>query len=128
METDRRRHARYERANLELDVARPGIKGILTLNPNSECMDFGLAGLRFGSNEQFRIGEHLILDLRVYGVVVNELQAEVISCIPQSGGMYCTGVRFCFELKTMQRPEISHALLHIEDKLRAVQEYPFAVD
>ncbi|MEX2328016.1 MAG: hypothetical protein WD558_09820 [Pseudomonadales bacterium] len=128
METDRRRHARYHRANLELDVARPGIKGILALSPTSECMDFCLAGLRFGSRQQFETGEYLVLDLRVYGIVINELAAEVMSCTPEENGSYCTGVRFCFEQKSMQNPEISHALLHIEDRLRAAQKYPFAAN
>ncbi|MCB1693460.1 MAG: PilZ domain-containing protein [Pseudomonadales bacterium] len=125
MEKERRRHRRYQRSDLELDVARPGIKGILSINPTSECLDFSLAGLQFSSPKQFSKGEKLILDLRVYEIHIRELKAQVITSKARAKGLFCTGVRFCFEEKSMQRPEISHALLQIEDKLRSAQEYPF---
>jgi hypothetical protein len=124
MERDRRRHARYERADLVLEVAHTGIKGILTVNPHTECMNFSLAGLQFGSSERFKRGDRLILDLRVQNLEADELRAEVISSQERQTGEFCTGVRFCFEEKPMQRPEISHVLLQIEDKLRLVQEFP----
>ena len=127
MDKERRRHARYHRADLELDVARPGIKGILQLSASSECLDFSLAGLQFGSTTKFKEGEYVIIDLRVYDVAVRELRAEVVSCVPkelEDQCMYCTSVRFCFEMKSMQRPSIKRALLQIEDKLRVATEYP----
>lgn len=113
---------------MHLDVARPGIKGILQINPTSECLDFSLAGLNFGSSQQFRRGERLIIDLRVYDIEVHELRAEVITSQRRDNGLYCTGVRFCFEEKSMQKPEISHALLKIEDKLRVANEYPLSTN
>ena len=121
---ERRRHARYKRADLALNVARPGIKGILNVSPFSECLDFGIAGLQFGSTEEFQVGERLIVDLRVFELEVRELNAEVVSCEQKADRMFCTNVRFCFELKRMQRPEISRVLLRIEDRLRMVQQYP----
>jgi len=124
MKIERRRHPRYEGADLAVDVARPGIKGILEVHPNSECLNFSLGGLRFGSNQQFQEGEPLIVDLRVHEIEIAELHAQVVACTPHDGGMYCTGVRFCFEDKNMQRPEVSRALLQIEDKLRVAQEFP----
>jgi len=124
MPKERRRHLRYQRADLVLEVARPGIKGMLRITPSSECLDFAIAGLQFGSKERFKKGERLVLDLRVYDVEVRELLAQVVSSQPREDNMYCTGVRFCFELKSMQRPEISRALLRIEDKLRVAQQYP----
>ena len=126
MDQERRRHARYERADLVLDVARPGIKGILSINPSSECLNFSLAGLQFGSKQPFKKGERLILDLRVYELEADEIRAQVVNCQDHGDGTWCTGVRFCFEEKPMQRPEISHVLLQIEDKLRLAQEFPHA--
>lgn len=126
MEHDRRRHIRYRKADLEVDVAKPGIKGMLTISPSSQCLDFCLAGLRFESDQAFEPGETLFLDLRVYGVAVREIKARVISCVPHERH-YCVGVRFCFEEKSMQRPEISHGLLHIEDRLRTAQAFPINV-
>ncbi len=124
MDIDRRRHARYERADLELSVARPGIKGMLSLKPTSECLNFSLAGLQFGSDKMFNKGEHLILDLRVYDIEADELLAEVVNTVSHDDGTFCTGVRFCFEEKRMQRSAISHALLQIENRLRLAEEFP----
>ena len=109
---------------MSLEVVRPGIKGILKVAPSSECIDFAIGGLRFGSAEQFQKGERLVLDVRVNDVEVRELLAQVVSSQPRDRSTYCTGVRFCFEAKSMQLPEISRALLRIEDKLRVAQEYP----
>lgn len=126
MDSERRRHARYQKADLSLDVARPGIKGILSLNPTGECLNFSLAGLNFGSSQAFQLGERLVLDLSVYDISVSELKAEVVNTTKREKDLYCTGVRFCFEEKAMQKPEISHALLQIEDKLRVAEQYPYA--
>ena len=124
MNDDKRRHTRYSRVDLALDVARPGIKGILKVSPTSECLDFGIAGLQFGSSEQFRKGERLVLDLRAYDLEAREIIAQVVSSEPRGDAMFCTSVRFCFELKRMQRPEINRVLLRIEDKLRMAAQYP----
>ncbi|XOV88823.1 MAG: hypothetical protein ACFHX7_02815 [Pseudomonadota bacterium] len=124
MDKERRRHARYERADLELSVARPGIKGMLSLNPTSECLNFSLAGLQFGCNKLFQPGERLILDLRVYDIEADELLAEVVNAASHEDGTYCICVRFCFEEKRMQRASINHALLQIEDRLRLAEAFP----
>lgn len=121
---ERRRHTRYNQADLALNVTRPGIKGILRVTPFSECLDFGIAGLEFGSTEQFRHGERLVMDLRVYELEVRELIAQVVSCQSKGEAMFCTNARFCLELKSMQRPEINRILLRIEDRLRMAQQYP----
>lgn len=126
MEQERRRHTRYEQNELELSVARPGIKGILSVNPTCECLNFSLTGLQFGSEQVFKIGERLILDLRVFDVMAEELRARVVNCESNDDGMYCTCVRFCFEEKSMQRDDINHALLRIEDRLRICNEYPLS--
>ena len=126
MEQERRRHARYSQSDLELEVARPGIKGILSVNPSAECLDFSLTGLQFGSDQPFRQGEKVIVDLRVYDLRADELRASVVSSEKKDNGMWCTRLRFCFEDKSMQKPEISHSLLKIEDRLRIATEFPMS--
>jgi hypothetical protein len=109
-----------------LDVARPGIKGILSINPDCDCMNFSLAGLQFGSQKEFKKGEKIILDISVSGVVINEMIGQVMTVQEIDDCKFCIGVRFCFEEKSMQHPEISRALLQIEDKLRLAEEYPYS--
>ncbi len=123
MSTERRRHERYDNEQLVLNVARPGIKGILRLNPTAACLNFSLAGLQFGTEQAFEIGERLILDLCVDDIELTELMIEVRSCKLEESNMYCCGVSFCFDNKRMQKPEIRHCLLKIEDRLRTYTEY-----
>lgn len=124
MEHERRRHTRYTQTELELSVARPGIKGILSVKPTVECLDFSLTGLQFGSDQPFRIGEKVIMDLAVFDLRADELLASIVSTEKLDSGLWCNRVRFCFEDKSMQKPEISRQLLRIEDRLRIAAEFP----
>ena len=123
-ESERRRHPRYPKGALELKVARPGIKGILTLNPEAECLNFSRSGLQFESDRPFKVGERLVGDLNVLDVAFNELYAIVMSVKEDADGLLCCGIRFCMEERRMQKPKIMHALLQIEDKLRATHAFP----
>ncbi len=126
MSDERRRHERYGNEQLVLNVARPGIKGILRLNPTAECLDFSLTGLQFSSKQKMRVGEKLVLDLCVHDVELTEIYGEVISCHPVDDKLWCSGVRFCLDDKRMRKSRIVHCLLKIEDKLRSLSQYPAA--
>lgn len=110
--------------NLELTVARRGIVGFLRLNPTADCLDYSQTGLQFGSNQEFKIDEKLVLDLRVRDMELDEINAIVLECEQLDNGLYCTRVKFCFLEKHMRNPRIMHALLQIEDRLRIEREYP----
>jgi hypothetical protein len=115
---ERRKFQRYDHSGLTINVARPGLAGFLAVNPRSECLDFSLAGLRFGCQQSFRPGEKLILDLCVAdGVVVKSREED--------DGSWCTGVKLCFKQRRMQSPHITRKLLQIEDRLRCAQAYPY---
>ncbi len=126
MDEERRRHPRYPKGSLELKVARPGIKGILTLNPDAECLNFSGTGLQFESDRRFKVGERLVVDLSVFDVALHEINAIVMSVKEEADGIRCCGVRFCLEDRPMQKPKIMHALLQIEDKLRTTEAFPHA--
>lgn len=125
---ERRRYPRYERADLVLTVARPGISGFLRLNPTAQCLDFSITGLQFGSDQTFQIGEKLILDLSVYNVSLDEIPVYVVKSQQEPGGIWCTGVRFCFDTKRMRSPKVHRSLLQIENRLRQAEEFPFLND
>jgi PilZ domain len=126
MSDERRHHERYDNEQLVLNVARPGIKGFLRLNPTAECLDFSLAGLQFASEQVMQPGEALVLDLCVYDIELMEIYGEVVSCTQLDNGLWCCGVKFCLEDKRMKRPGIRHRLLQIEDKLRTLSQFPTA--
>ena len=124
MNDERRNHERFENVQLVLNVARPGIKGFLRLNPTAECLDFSLAGLQFASKQVMQPGEPLVLDLCVYDIELTEIYGEVVSCIQEDNGLWYSGVKFMLEDKRMKKPAIRHCLLRIEDKLRSLSQYP----
>ncbi len=126
MSEERRYSERYENDQLILNVARPGIKGMLRLNPTVECLDFSLKGLQFASKQRFKPGQILILDLCVHELELMEMYGEVVSCKQEENGLWRCGVRFCLEDKRMQKREITHCLLKIEDKLRSFCHFPAA--
>lgn len=124
MNDDRRHNERYNNERLVLNVARPGIKCFLRLNPTAECLNFSLTGLQFTSEQVMQTGEALVLDLCVYDIELMEIYAEVVSCTPEGDDLWCSGVKFCLQDKRMQHPDIRHRLLKIEDKLRSLSRYP----
>ncbi len=126
MSDERRHYERYDNQQLALNVARPGIKGLLRLNPTAECLDFSLAGVQFTTEQVMQPGEALVLDLCVYDIELTEIYAEVVSCTQLENGLWCCRVKYCLEDKRMQQQDIRHCLLKIEDKLRSLKQYPTA--
>ena len=126
MSDERRHHERYDNLQLVLNVARPGIKGLLGLNPTAEWLDFSLAGLQFVSEQVMQPGEVLVLDLCAYDIELTEIYGEVVSCTQEDNGQWYCSVKFCLEDKRMKQPDIMHCLLKIEDKLRSLRQYPTA--
>lgn len=123
VEDKRRKHERYNNEQLVLHVARPGIKGILKLNPTAECLNFSRTGLQFVSNPPLKIDEKVVLDLLIYYIELDEIRGEIISHKPLDNGQCCHGVPFCD--KRMNNADITQLLL-IEDRLRTAQQYPIA--
>lgn len=124
MREEKRHQDRYAIEQLVLSVARPGIKGFFRPNPKIECRNFSLSGLQFASQQPMKPGERLVLDLRYFDINLTEIYGEVVSCDQSGTGSWRCGLRFCFDDKRMQKREISHRLLKIEDKLRSLTEYP----
>ena len=124
MNDEKRNHERYNDERLILNVARPGIKGFLRLNPKADFVDFSLAGLQFKSKQALKPGEALVLDLCIHDIELMEIYGEVVSCKQEDRGLWCCGVKFCFEDKRMKRPNIKRSLLQIEDRLRSLNLYP----
>lgn len=122
---ERRKYQRYDRSDLVINVARPGLAGVLGFNPRGKCLNFSLEGLQFGSQQPFQAGEKVILDLCVADITLKELNGMVVKSQQEDDGSWCTGVRLCFDQRRMQDPHITRKLLQIEDKLRCAQIYPY---
>ena len=52
--SERRQHPCYPRDSLDLKVTRPSIKGMLTLNPEADRLNWSQSGLQFDSDRKSR--------------------------------------------------------------------------
>ncbi len=124
MDDDRRRHTRYQNDQLTLSVARPGIRGILRINPTAECLNFSRDGLQFACDQTFKIGERVVLDLQIYNLELDEIKGEVMTQRTLENGLCCHGIRFCKDDKRLHKPDVRNKLLVIEDRLRTATVFP----
>lgn len=127
MSSDTKHQATTPINEVAIDVAQPGIRGILSINPDAQCFNLDRSGLRFGCKKNFEPGQRLILDVRAFNIAVNELIAVITNHEQLDNGSWCCEARFCFEEKHMKQPHVFHALLQIEDRLRSSQSYPTTI-
>jgi len=125
---ERRKYERYPQVDLVVRVARPGLKGILKVNPTGECLDFSVTGIGFSCNQKLKIGEKLIVDLEFHDFCLTELLCEVVSSVANENKTYCCHLRFCLEDKHMQTPQLEYCLLRIEQYLKNHMRYDEAVN
>lgn len=111
--------------NIVLSVARPGLTGILRVNPaSSKCLEICSSGIQFRSNQQFFAQEKLVLDLFFHDTNMKELNAVVSESQNDQEGRWSTRANFCFKAKRMQKPSVTTKLLSIIDRLRMEDEFP----
>lgn len=123
---EKRRYQRFENQSLSLDIARPGIKGIIRTNPTAECLNFSRTGLQFDCTQELNLDEKLVIDISVDDIVLRDLSAAVVSCKETEAGSYCYGARFCLEQSKMKKETIHRNLLRIEEKLKLFENFPVA--
>ncbi|MBV1879137.1 MAG: PilZ domain-containing protein [Pseudomonadales bacterium] len=128
MQQEKRKHIRYSGKCifdlLEISVSRPGIREFLKLSPTVQCLDFSLSGLQISSDQHFYIGQKLIIDFLLRDIELIEISAVVITCNEGEPGKFSVGSRFCFSSPRMQDPIVKHALLQIEARCKAADEFP----
>ena len=122
--SDKRRYRRYENRSLTVDIARPGIKGIIRTNPTAECLNFSRTGLQFDCGQYLKVDEMLVIDIAVDDIELRDLSASIVTCKQKDDGEWCYGARFCLEKPKMKKDSIHRNLLRIEEKLRTLLDYP----
>ena len=116
---EKRRYTRFPNHQLNITVARPGIKGIFRANPTAGCVDFCRTGLQIESDQKLEVSDRLMVDISLDDLALQDLPAEVTACHETSKGRYCYGLKFCFDNPLMQHDRIFHYLLLFEEKLRS---------
>lgn len=117
---DKRRYERFPNKALKLTFAKPGIRGIFSAKPSTECTNFSRTGLQFDCTTELMPGEKLLIDIELEEISLRELKAEVVTRQTSPGGDWCYGVRFCLE--DTSKSHVFHALLMIEDRLKTIRD------
>ena len=123
----KKQHYRYSRHlpnDLMIQVARRGFMGLLKLSPNTKCIEFSLSGMRFQSDQPFKVNQTLVIDLCLRDIEAKEINAVVLNCIASGDHHFCTEVEFCFESRHMQHKRVEQVLRMVEDKFRLAEEFP----
>lgn len=121
--SERRGMPRYPHGDLDVQVHKPGLRGVLRTSYRARCVDFSLSGLQVDSRQQFKIGEQVIIDLHLLDVFVQEMNGVICTARPQADG-YRYGLRFCFEAgKHMRTSWVSDCLRRIAGHLKQLSVY-----
>ena len=107
-----------------IQVALRGFMGLLKLSPNTEFIEFSLSGIRFQSDQPFKVNQTLVMDLCLCGIEAKEINAVVLNCTASGDNHFCTAVEFCFENKHMQHKRVEQVLQMVENKFRLADEFP----
>ena len=122
-DTERRGSPRYPHGDLGVQVHTPGLRGVLLMPPTTQCVDFSLSGVQVDCRQHFRVGDHVIIDLRLLEVRVEEMSGVVCTARPEGDG-YRYGLRFCFEAgKHMRTAWVSDCLRRIAGHLKQHSVY-----
>ncbi len=121
---ERRRHPRFPRGDLNVQIHRSGWAGVWLRSPATRCVNFSRSGLQVECDQSFKVGDTLIVDLLLNDISVEELCAKVCSVRTSAGQPNRYGLRFCFEdARHMRSPRTAHALKQIEACLRTHSGY-----
>jgi hypothetical protein len=106
--------------NLEVELHRPGLLGMFRRPIVAECLEFSLTGIQVESDVEFKISEHLIVDLKLHDLRVEELPC-VVRSVSVSDGRRCYEIEYDRERR--DRANTLHCLRHIETHVRHQMEH-----
>lgn len=121
MSDEKRRYERFSNTTVSVQVSRPGIRGFIRSNPEGDCLNFSRTGMQFDCRQPLESGEKLVLDIEVDEILLQDLNAEVVTRQKTDTGAYCHGVRFCLE--DVSKDKVFHCLLQIEDRLKSRHQF-----
>ena len=98
--------------------------GLLKLSPNTESIGFSLSGIRFQSDQPFKVNQTLVIDLCLCSIEAKEINAVVLDCNAYGDNHFCAAVELCFKNKHMQHKRVEQVLQMVENKFRLADEFP----
>ncbi|TDJ24536.1 MAG: hypothetical protein E2O54_12855 [Gammaproteobacteria bacterium] len=101
--------------NLEVDIHRPGLLGMFRRPIIADCLQFSLTGIQIESDVEFKVGEKLVIDLKLHDLRVEELPG-VVRSVSVSDGQHYYEIEYDHDRR--DRPNTLHCLRHIDTHIR----------
>jgi hypothetical protein len=103
------------RGTLQVELNRPGLLGMFRPAIPAECLEFSVDGIEIRTPVDLKIGQHLVIDLQMHDLRVEEL-AGIVRSVSVHGDNRCYRVQFSAEKRA--RGNTLHCLRHIETHVR----------
>ncbi len=104
-----------------VELHRPGILGMFRHSIRADCLQFSTHGIQVETQASLRVGDQLVLDLKVNDMRVEELPAIVRSASAADNKHYYN-IDFQVEQgRKKNRKNTQHCLRHLEQHVRASQ-------
>lgn len=103
---------------LSVILHHDGFRGLLRPGANARCADFNVDFMHVESEHAFAPGEHVIIDLGLDGLCVEELEGVIFDAIPQPHG-FSYRVEFLYRnRRKTHSAEILRCLRLMEDHIK----------
>ncbi|MCZ6890227.1 MAG: hypothetical protein O7H39_17200 [Gammaproteobacteria bacterium] len=99
---------------LTVQLHRPGLTGLFRRAIPADCLQISTKGMRIETVSQLKTGQHVIADVQVYDLRVEELHG-VVSSTTAVGERYYYDIDFG---RTQQNRDTLHCLRQLETHLR----------
>lgn len=101
--------------DLQVEIHRPGLLGMFRRPVNADCLQFSLTGIQIESDVEFRVRQHVIIDLKMNDLRVEELPG-IVRSVSASDGKKFYEIEYDSERRT--RANTLHCLRHIDTHIR----------
>lgn len=99
-----------------VDLHRPGVIGMFRPAVPAECLHFSVSCIQIETSGEFKVGQHLVIDLQVNDLRAEELPGIVRSASASDGKHYYD---IDFQLEGRRRANTIHCLRHMDTQFRA---------
>jgi len=105
------------RGTLQVDLHRPGIFGMFQSPISASCVEFSVVGIDVETDVDLKVGQHLVIDLQMHDLRVEELSG-VVQSVAVQGDHRRYRIDFRIEGQLQSRGNTLHCLRHIETHVR----------
>ena len=101
--------------DLKVEIHRPGLLGMFRRPVMADCLQFSLTGIQIESDVEFRVNQHVVIDLKLNDLRVEELPGVVRSVSASEGKRF---YEIEYDRNRRSRANTLHCLRHMDTHIR----------